>query len=177
MFNRKKIRILTGLFKYRYLLTICRLNYSNLCLRISLFLPGNKNLKFVMNSLHLNKDLKHMGHKKKKNKNKKGGFVYSTNPDFQPEHPEEEEQETLPPQQQDLRVSLDRKHRKGKEVTLITGFVGAYDDLKDLGKELKSKLGVGGSAKNGELIIQGDFRTEVMDILLEKGYKAKKSGG
>src|SRR6056297_2148000 len=112
-----------------------------------------------------------------KKKKKKGGFVYSTNPEFQPENFEKEEQETLPPEKQDLRVSLDRKHRKGKEVTLITGFVGNYDDLRDLGKELKSKLGVGGSAKNGELIIQGDFRTEVMDILLEKGYKAKKSGG
>src|SRR6056297_3150643 len=121
-----------------------------------------------MNSLHLNKDLKHMGHKKKKNKNKKGGFVYSTNHDFQPENPEEEEQETLPPQQQDLRVSLDRKQRKGKEVTLVTGFVGSNEDLKDLGKELKSKLGVGGSAKNGELIIQGDFRDEIMRMLTDK---------
>jgi len=112
-----------------------------------------------------------------KKKKKKGGFVYSTNPEFQPENFEKEEQETLPPEKQDLRVSLDRKHRKGKEVTLITGFVGTYDDLKDLGKELKSKLGVGGSAKNGELIIQGDFRDEVLNILIEKGYKAKKSGG
>jgi translation initiation factor 1 len=113
--------------------------------------------------------------KKKKNKNK-GGFVYSTNPDYEP--PEEEDsQETLPPNQQDLRVSLDRKQRKGKEVTLITGFIGDNEDLKELGKSLKSKLGVGGSAKNGELIIQGDFRNEILSMLKEKGYKAKKSGG
>src|SRR6056297_1011399 len=104
----------------------------------------------------------------KKKKKKSGGFVYSTNPEFQPENFEEEEQETLPPEKQDLRVSLDRKNRKGKEVTLITGFVGNYDDLRDLGKELKTRLGVGGTAKEGELIIQGDFRTEVIDLLKEK---------
>ena len=113
--------------------------------------------------------------KKKKNKSK-GGFVYSTNPDFEPEHADES-QKTLPPNQQDLRVSLDKKHRKGKEVTLITGFIGDNEDLKDLGKALKSKLGVGGSAKNGELIIQGDFREKVVELLKEQGYKAKKSGG
>ncbi len=113
--------------------------------------------------------------KKKKNK-KKSGFVYSTDPDFEPPK-EDDSQETLPPNQQDLRVSLDKKHRKGKEVTLVTGFVGNKEDLKDLGKSLKSKLGVGGSAKNGELIIQGDFRDEVLSLLHEKGYKAKKSGG
>ena len=113
--------------------------------------------------------------KKKKNKNK-GGFVYSTNPDFEPSE-EEGSQETLPPNQQNLRVSLDKKHRKGKEVTLITGFIGDEEDLKDLGKSLKSKLGVGGSAKNGELIIQGDFRDEIMSMLKEKGYKVKKTGG
>jgi translation initiation factor 1 len=113
--------------------------------------------------------------KKKKNKNQ-GGFVYSTNPDFEP--PEDDDaQETLPPNQQDLRVSLDKKHRKGKEVTLVTGFIGDNEDLKDLGKSLKSKLGVGGSAKNGELIIQGDFRDEILSMLKDKGYKAKKSGG
>jgi translation initiation factor 1 len=118
-----------------------------------------------------------MSKKNKKNKKKDSGVVYSTNPDFEYQSQEEEEQETLPPQQQDLRVSLDRKQRKGKEVTLVTGFVGSSDDLKDLGKELKSKLGVGGSAKNGELIIQGDFRDDVLKMLTDRGYKAKKSGG
>jgi len=113
--------------------------------------------------------------KKKKNKNK-DGFVYSTNPDFEP-HEDDDTRETLPPEQQDLRVSLDKKHRKGKEVTLVTGFIGDNEDLKDLGKSLKSKLGVGGSVKNGELIIQGDFRDEILSMLKDKGYKAKKSGG
>jgi len=115
--------------------------------------------------------------KKKKNKKKGGGFVYSTDPNFEPSEEENESQETLPPNQQDLRVSLDRKQRKGKEVTLITGFIGDSEDLKELGKTLKSKLGVGGSAKNGELIIQGDFRDEILSMLKENGYKAKKSGG
>src|SRR6056297_1428540 len=105
--------------------------------------------------------------KKKKNK-KQSGIVYSTDPDFQYTGSEGEEQETLPPGQQDLRVSLDKRHRKGKEVTLITGFVGTEEDLKDLGKELKSKLGVGGSAKNGELLIQGDFRDQVLQLLSDK---------
>ena len=120
-----------------------------------------------------------MSKKNKKNKkNKKGsGVVYSTDPDFNYSAQEPEEEQTLPANQQDLRVSLDKRHRKGKEVTLITGFVGSEDDLKDLGKELKSKLGVGGSAKNGELLIQGDFRDQVVQLLTDKGYKAKKSGG
>ena len=118
---------------------------------------------------------------KKNKRNKKSqrgsGLVYSTDPDFDYSSHEQEEEQTLPPNQQDLRVSLDKRHRKGKEVTLITGFVGSEDDLKDLGKELKSKLGVGGSAKNGELLIQGDFRDQVLQLLSDKGYKAKKSGG
>jgi translation initiation factor 1 len=118
-----------------------------------------------------------MSKKNKKQKRNDSGIVYSTNPDFDYSAREPGDQDTLPPQQQDLRVSLDRKQRKGKEVTLITGFVGNHDDLKELGKALKSKLGVGGSAKHGELIIQGDFRDEVVKMLTEKGYKVKKSGG
>ncbi len=105
------------------------------------------------------------------------GMVYSTNPDFQFEKDEEEQAETLPAKQQDLRVSLDRKKRKGKAVTLITGFVGADNDLKDLGKLLKTKCGVGGTVKDGEILIQGDFCTRVIDILKDEGYKVKRSGG
>jgi translation initiation factor 1 len=113
----------------------------------------------------------------KKKKKGKSGVVYSTDPNFEYDNNEQEEQETLPPNQQDLRVMLDRKGRKGKEVTLVTGFIGNEEDLKDLGKELKTKLGVGGSVKDGELLIQGDLRDDVMKLLHEKGYKAKKSGG
>jgi len=105
------------------------------------------------------------------------GVVYSTNPDFSFNKEEREEQQRLVPKQQDLRVSLDKKNRKGKAVTLVTGFVGNDDDLKALGKLLKSKCGVGGSAKDGEVMIQGDFRDKVMQILQAEGYKVKRSGG
>lgn len=111
---------------------------------------------------------------KKKNKI---NIVYSTNSDFNYDYEEDEELETLPPNEQDLRVQLDTKQRKGKGVTLITGFVGNSEDLKELGKVLKSKCGVGGSAKDNEIIIQGDHRDKVLNLLLEMGYKAKKSGG
>jgi len=104
-------------------------------------------------------------------------IVYSTNSDFQYQYDEPEEPAMLPPKQQDLRVMLDRKCRAGKSVTLITGFVGTQDDLESLAKELKSKCGVGGSAKDGEILIQGDFRDKIMQLLLQKGYKAKKAGG
>ena len=100
--------------------------------------------------------------------------VFSTNPNFQYEIVEEEEQELLPKNQQKLRVKLDRKNRGGKTVTLVTGFVGPEDDLKALGKLLKGKLGVGGSAKDGEIIIQGEFKERVIDILLKEGYKDVK---
>lgn len=104
------------------------------------------------------------------------GVVFSTNPDHEYQHFEEESEETLPPQKQDLRVLLDKKQRKGKKVTLVTGFVGSTDDLKALAKLLKSKCGVGGSAKDGEVIIQGDFREKIMEILKKEGYKVKRSG-
>lgn len=103
-------------------------------------------------------------------------IVYSTNPDFDfSKH--DEETDTLPPQQQDLRVMLDKKQRAGKKVTLVTGFIGKEADLETLGKLLKTKCGVGGTIKDGEIMIQGDFRDKIMAILLEKKYKAKKAGG
>lgn len=112
----------------------------------------------------------------KKNKSVTG-VVYSTDPDFQFQFDEQEEQETPAPEKQDLRVQLDRKQRGGKLVTLITGFTGSADDLEALGKQLKQKCGTGGSAKNGEIIIQGDFRDKIIESLKKEGYKVKKSGG
>lgn len=105
------------------------------------------------------------------------GVVYSTSNNFDYNYEEEEQEETIAPKQQDLRVSLDKKQRKGKKVTLVTGFVGSDEDLKDLGKQLKSKCGTGGSTKDKEIIIQGDFREKIMQILTKEGYKVKQSGG
>lgn len=112
--------------------------------------------------------------KKKKNKQIIGDIVYSTNPDYQYEM--EQDIETLAPSQQNLKIWLDRKHRGGKQATVIKEFVGNADDLKDLAKILKTKCGVGGSSKDGEIIIQGDFRDKVLDLLIGMGYKAKKAG-
>ncbi len=104
------------------------------------------------------------------------GMVYSTNEDYEYEE-DTDEQETLEASKQKLYVSLDKKNRKGKAVTLIEGFVGSEEDLKDLGKELKSKCGVGGAVKNGEILIQGDVREKVAAILEKEGYKVKRKGG
>lgn len=105
------------------------------------------------------------------------GLVYSTNPEEVLSSFESLQEETKAPSKQDLKVQLDKKQRGGKAVTLITGFIGSDNDLKDLGKLLKTKCGVGGSAKEGEILIQGDFRQKIMDLLISEGYKVKKIGG
>ncbi|MCB9188049.1 MAG: translation initiation factor [Flavobacteriales bacterium] len=111
-----------------------------------------------------------------KNKDKKN-VVYSTNPNFQYEYEDEDELETLAPAEQLLYVSIDKKQRGGKAVVLVEGFVGTDEDLKELGKLLKSKCGVGGSAKDGEITVQGDNRDKVIEILEKEGYKIKRKGG
>jgi translation initiation factor 1 len=106
------------------------------------------------------------------------GVVYSTNSDFKYDKENQaEEPATLAANQQKLIVQLDKKNRKGKAVTLITGFTGTTEDLEALGKLLKTRCGVGGTAKDGEILIQGDFRDKAMQILAEQGYKVKRSGG
>ena len=105
------------------------------------------------------------------------GVVFSTNPDFKFESENTEEAQTLPTQKQNLRVQLDKKKRAGKSVTLVTGFVGTDTDLNTLGKMLKTKCGVGGTVKDGEILIQGDFVVRIIDMLTKEGYKVKKIGG
>lgn len=103
--------------------------------------------------------------------------VYSTNPNFNYEIAQTDDIQTLPPQQQRLYVSIDRKQRAGKEVTLVEGFIGSDDDLKDLGKLLKSKCGVGGSVKDNEILIQGHFKQKIFELLLKEGYSQTKQKG
>ena len=110
----------------------------------------------------------------KKNKPDTRGFVYSTDPNFNFENEERRESVTLPPAQQKLKVRLDTKHRAGKAVTLIEGFVGTNDDLAQLGKTLKNYCGTGGSVKDFEIIIQGDQRDKVFQWLQKNGYKQAK---
>ncbi|MFR9603094.1 MAG: translation initiation factor [Rikenellaceae bacterium] len=105
------------------------------------------------------------------------GMVYSTNPDFEYQSNTDNDQERLDPSKQDLRVWLDRKQRGGKVATIIKGFVGSSDDLKELARTLKTKCGVGGAAKDGEIIVQGDHRDRVVEILTKSGYKCKRAGG
>lgn len=102
------------------------------------------------------------------------GVVYSTNSDFKYDNGTEEEVQTVPAAKQNLRVSLDKRNRGGKKVTLVADFRGTAEDLEKLGKTLKTKCGVGGSAKDGEIIIQGDFRDKVVELLLNMGYRARK---
>lgn len=109
----------------------------------------------------------------KKNKPDIRGFVFSTDPNFSFEE-ELSAAETLPPAQQKLRIRLDTKNRAGKAVTLINGFIGKEEDVEDLGKKLKSFCGTGGSAKDGEIIVQGDQREKVMQWLVKNGYKLAK---
>ncbi len=105
------------------------------------------------------------------------GVVYSTNPNFQYTFEKKSEQGTLLPQQQDLRVFIEKKHRGGKTATIIKGYIGKQEDMEELAKLLKTRCGTGGTAKDGEILIQGDFRDKIMEFLLAKGYKAKKAGG
>jgi translation initiation factor 1 len=115
--------------------------------------------------------------KKNNDWKKRDGIVFSTSDSYDYQFGEEESQDTLPPVQQKLRVLLDKKARAGKQVTLIEGFVGTEEDLKELGKLLKNKCGVGGSTKDGEILIQGDHRDKVVQVLSQAGYGAKKVGG
>ncbi|MEA5139468.1 translation initiation factor [Arcicella rigui] len=112
-----------------------------------------------------------------KNKKIPLGVVYSTNPDFDFSFEDDGQVETLAPAKQNLKVQLDKKARAGKQVTLISGFVGTNDDLEALSKKLKNLCGCGGSAKDGEILIQGDFRDKILTFLTTSGYKAKKVGG
>ena len=105
---------------------------------------------------------------------KRLGVVFSTNPDFIYEEEAEDKPATIAPEKQNLIVSIDRKGRGGKQVTLVTGFVGTSDDLSDLGRTLKVKCGVGGNVKDGEIVIQGDFRDRVVSLLKDMGYRAKR---
>jgi translation initiation factor 1 len=111
---------------------------------------------------------------KKNDWKKRDGVVYSTSSEFSYSYQQNEESGTLPPQQQNLKVQLDKSMRAGKQVTIVTNFIGTAADLEVLGKLLKTKCGVGGSVKDGEILIQGDHRDKIVEILLKEKYKAKR---
>jgi translation initiation factor 1 len=110
-----------------------------------------------------------------KNKNR-SGIIFSTNPDFTYQVDETQEQETLPPEQQNLRIWLEKNHRGGKEVSVIRNFVGSEKDMENLCKEIKTKCGTGGSVKEGEILIQGDQRKKISEYLTKAGYRFKLAG-
>ncbi len=119
----------------------------------------------------------------KKNRPKKinledlGGFVFSTNPEFEPPVYEDSDEEPLKPGEQLLELYFEKKGRGGKQVVIIKGFAGSEDELKELGKSLKQHCGVGGSTKDGEIILQGNVRDKATDFLQKEGYKTKRIGG
>ena len=113
----------------------------------------------------------------KKNKPDNRGFVYSTDPKFRFEDEKDQVEETLIPEEQKLKVRLDKKHRGGKTVSLVEGFIGRDEDLQELGRQLKNHCGTGGSAKDGEIIIQGDQRDKIIQWLQKNGYNASKKIG
>lgn len=102
------------------------------------------------------------------------GVVFSTNPDYQYEYQEEKEEQTLPDNQQKLRIRMEKNNRGGKTVTVISGFIGKSDDIKELGRRLKTAVGVGGSVKDGDIIIQGDMRERIVSLLKSWGYSQTK---
>ena len=111
-----------------------------------------------------------------KKNNRKKGIIYSTNANFEYEYEDDQIDSTLPPQKQNLKIYID-KHRAGKIAVIIKGFIGSADDLNSLSRKLKTKCGVGGSTKNGKIIIQGDVREKVINIIKQEGYNFKKVGG
>lgn len=112
-----------------------------------------------------------------KKKKDQDGLVYSTNPNFSLPEDEHEGYESLPAGKQDLRVHLEKKHRGGKTVSIIDGYSGSEESLQELAKKLKSKCGTGGTVKDGQIIIQGDFREKILQLLISEGFRAKRGGG